>query len=202
MSTSNNNTEDLRLVSKIKRSNCNESFKTLSSRYDNFYFSVVRKYQPILSQMGLSQDEIKYEKEFILNKAIISFKRKYKVKFSSWFCNCVKYHFLNYINSGKKYINMEDKSVEYFNVKEAVHELNTQNSETFEYVSSLLSSFRDKRVKDIFQMRYFSGEPDLMTWSRIGRKLKISTQTAINLHERARVFLKNKMESKHLCDLI
>jgi DNA-directed RNA polymerase specialized sigma subunit len=61
---------------------------------------------------------------------------------------------------------------------------------------------KDKRIKDIYQMRYFSDGPNLATWSEIGKKLKISTQTAINLHEKARVFLKNKMESKNFCDLV
>lgn len=201
MSNSINKRNELRLITKIKNNNCNESFLKLSSGYDNFYYSIARKYYPILNKMGMSMEEIKYEKEFILHKAVMSFKKECNVKFSSWFCNCVKYHFLNFINSNKKFIKSEDKILDFFNLQETVVESDL-NGETYAYVNSLLSSMRDKRVKDIYQMRYFSDDPNLKTWSEIGKKLKISTQTAINLHERARVFLRKKMESKDFCDLV
>jgi RNA polymerase sigma factor (sigma-70 family) len=201
MSNSTNKRSELRLISKIKNNNCNESFSELSSGYDNFYYSIARKYYPILNKMGMSMEEIKCEKEFVLHKAVMSFKHGKKVKFSSWFCNCVKYHFLNYINSNKKFIKSEDRALDLFNLQESIIEVDT-SGETFAYIDSLLSSMRDKRVKDIYQMRYFSDDPSMKTWSEIGKKLQISTQTAINLHERARVFLRNKMESKNFCDLV
>ncbi len=201
MGTLNNHRAELRLINKIKTSNCNESFVLLSSTYDNFYYSIVRKYHPVLTQMGMSAEEIKYEKEFILHKAVMSFKKDRNVKFSSWFCNCVRYHFLNYINSNKRFVKAEEKAVDFFGLKDSVVEVD-KNNETYTYINSLLSSMKDKRIKDIYQMRYFSDGPNLATWSEIGKKLKISTQTAINLHEKARVFLKNKMESKNFCDLV
>ena len=57
---------DLPLVEKIKLSNCNVSFETLSNSYDNFYFSIARKYSQTLIRMGMSKEEIKFEKDFIL----------------------------------------------------------------------------------------------------------------------------------------
>ena len=89
---------DISLVTKIKDSNCNDSFEKLSSSYDNFYFSVARKYSQALNRMGMSKEEIKFEKDFILYKAIQSFDQNQKTKYSTWFCNCVRYHFLNYLN--------------------------------------------------------------------------------------------------------
>jgi len=95
---------DISLVKKIKEFNCNDSFEKLSSSYDNFYFSIARRYSQALTKMGMSKEEIKSEKDFILYKAVQSFDAKQKTKFSTWFCNCARYHFLNYINSNKKYV--------------------------------------------------------------------------------------------------
>jgi DNA-directed RNA polymerase specialized sigma subunit len=201
MNTLNNEKDDLKLVRRINKYNCNDSFVKLSSRYENFYYSIAKKYSPILMQMGFSRDEIKYEKEFILHKAITSYDFKQKTKFSTWFCNCARYHFLNYINSNKKYIRTEDNHIDYFNAKDSLYKID-KNNDTFEYLSSLLSGFKDSRVKDVYFMRYFSENQKLTTWSVIGKKLNISTQTAINLHEKARVFLKKKIESKNFCDFV
>ena len=192
---------DLILVKKIKEDNCNESFEKLSSSYDNFYFSVARKYSQALIKMGMSKEEIKSEKEFILYKAIQSFDAKQKTKFSTWFCNCARYHFLNYINSNKKYVLNEGLGVDVFLNKDVLT-VTDKNSELYDYLSSLLSSFKDKRINEVYKLRYFSNSVKPVTWNKIAKKLNISTQTAINLHEKARLFLKNKILSKNSFDLV
>lgn len=193
--------EDLVLVKKIKLNNCNDSFMKLSSNYENFYFSIAKKYYTPLVKMGMTKEDINAEKDFILYKAIQSFDAKQKTKFSTWFCNCTRYHFLNFINSNKKYVVSEDKTIDFFNVQNSLIAID-KTSETLDYLNSLISSMKDKRIKEIFKLRYFSGNEKLTTWNKIARKIGISTQTAINLHEKARVFLKNKIESKNSFDLI
>jgi RNA polymerase sigma factor (sigma-70 family) len=197
----NKDTEDLKLVKKIKSKNCNDSFIKLSSSYENFYFSIAKKYTPALLKMGMSKDDIKSEQYYILYKAISSFDAKQKTKFSTWFCNCARYHFLNYINSNKKYVLSEEKTVDFFNNKDLLLVID-KNSDMLDYLNSLLSSFKDKRVYDVYKLRYFSNNEKLTTWNKIAKKLGMSTQTAINLHEKARMFLKNKIQSKNSFDLI
>ena len=192
---------DISLVTKIKDSNCNDSFEKLSSSYDNFYFSIARRYSQALTKMGMSKEEIKSEKDFILYKAIQSFDAKQKTKFSTWFCNCSRYHFLNYINSNKKYVLSEEKTIDFFNNKDILLVVD-KNSDMLDYLNSLLSSFKDKRVYDVYKLRYFSNNEKLTTWNKIAKKLGMSTQTAINLHEKARSFLKTKIQSKNSFDLV
>lgn len=201
MKVLNKDTEDLKLVKKIKSKNCNDSFIKLSSSYENFYFSIAKKYTPALLKMGMSKDDIKSEQYYILYKATSSFDAKQKTKFSTWFCNCARYHFLNYINSNKKYVFSEEKTVDFFNNKDILLVID-KNSDMLDYLNSLLSSFKDKRVYDVYKLRYFSNNEKLTTWNKIAKKLGMSTQTAINLHEKARVFLKNKIQSKNSFDLI
>ena len=201
MKVLNNDTEDLSLVKKVKSNNCNDSFIKLSSSYENFYFSIAKKYTPALLKMGMNKDDIKSEQYYILYKAISSFDSKQKTKFSTWFCNCSRYHFLNYINSNKKYVLSEEKTIDFFNNKDILLVVD-KNSDMFDYLNSLLSSFKDKRVYAVYKLRYFSNTEKLTTWNKIAKKLGISTQTAINLHEKARLFLKTKIQSKNSFDLV
>lgn len=201
MKVLNNDTEDLSLVKKVKSKNCNDSFIKLSSSYENFYFSIAKKYTPALLKMGMNKDDIKSEQYYILYKAISSFDAKQKTKFSTWFCNCSRYHFLNYINSNKKYVVSEEKTIDFFNNRDVLLVVD-KNSDMLDYLNSLLSSFKDKRVYDVYKLRYFSNTEKLTTWNKIAKKLGISTQTAINLHEKARTFLKTKIQSKNSFDLI
>ena len=201
MKVLNNDTEDLSLVKRVKSKNCNDSFIKLSSSYENFYFSIAKKYTPALLKMGMNKDDIKSEQYYILYKAISSFDAKQKTKFSTWFCNCSRYHFLNYINSNKKYVVSEEKTIDFFNNRDILLVVD-KNSDMLDYLNSLLSSFKDKRVYDVYKLRYFSNTEKLTTWNKIAKKLGISTQTAINLHEKARTFLKTKIQSKNSFDLI
>jgi len=201
MKVLNNDTEDLSLVKKVKSNNCNDSFIKLSSSYENFYFSIAKKYTPALLKMGMNKDDIKSEQYYILYKAISSFDAKQKTKFSTWFCNCSRYHFLNYINSNEKYVLSEEKTIDFFNNKDILLVVD-KNSDMLDYLTSLLSSFKDKRVYDVYKLRYFSSNEKLTTWNKIAKKLGMSTQTAINLHEKARSFLKTKIQSKNSFDLV
>jgi RNA polymerase sigma factor (sigma-70 family) len=193
--------QDLVLVKRIKKTNCNDSFVKLSENYDNFYYSIAQRYIPILIKMGMSREDIKQEKNYVLFKAISSFDESQKTKFSTWFCNCSKYHFLNFINSNKKYVLSEDKTIDFLSEKQNLI-FNDANNEMYDYIDKILSGFSDNRIKQVYFLRYFSGDKKLTTWNQIAKKLNISTQTAINIHEKARDFLKNKITSKESCDLI
>jgi hypothetical protein len=190
-----------RLIQKVKDGNCNDSFCQLSKTYDSFYYAIVVRYLKTLSKVGLSKNEVEGEKDYVLFKAIKSFDPSHKTKFSTWFCNCTRYYFLNHINSSKKHVCSEQIQIDGDSNKDIVY-CYDKNEDTLDYLMSLLGSFKDKRVGDIYKLRYFSGEKKLATWGSIARKLGMSTQTAINLHEKTKVLLKNKVNSKNLCDFV
>ena len=60
---------------------------------------------------------------------------------------------------------------------------------------------QDERASQIFKMRYFEDKKNV-SWAKIGKKLNISTQTAINIHNKTIDFLKNKLKSKNCFDKI
>ena len=71
-----------------------------------------------------------------------------------------------------------------------------------EYIHNIIESCSDERVKKIFKMRYCNESAKRMSWNKIAKKLKISTQTAINIHNKAIKLLKTKVESKNSFDKI
>ena len=73
--------------------------------------------------------------------------------------------------------------------------------ERVDFINEILNQMCDSRTKKIFNLRYFS-DAKLSPWNKIGKKMKISTQTAINIHNKAIDFLNKKINSKNLFDKI
>jgi RNA polymerase sigma factor (sigma-70 family) len=107
------------------------------------------------------------------------------------------------MNKNNNLISMESETIK--NVierKQSEHNDHIfSNKEKTEFIFNLLKQLKDKRVEEIFKLRYFS-ERKNMSWSKIGKKLNISTQTVINIHNKTISFLKNKLESENLQDTI
>ena len=68
-----------------------------------------------------------------------------------------------------------------------------ERQDTLEYIFNLLSQLKDKRIKKVFELRYLGGDGK-ESWSKIGEDMGVSTQTAINLHDRGtKVLRKNRV---------
>ena len=72
-----------------------------------------------------------------------------------------------------------------------------ENKLEVQYIFSILAQLKDPRIKEVFNLRYFKTDKKKMPWSEIGRKMSVSTQTAINLHHRGLEILNKKMKSKN-----
>ncbi len=75
------------------------------------------------------------------------------------------------------------------------------NKENADLIFSILDRIKDKRISRVFKLRYFNNKK-LTSWNKISKKLKISTQTAINLHNKGKLLLKNKLTSLNNNDII
>ncbi len=192
--------EVITLLQKVINNNCNDSFKKLSDLYSRFYYKVILKYSAPLYKSGMSKKDIDVEKDFILFKAIKTFNAKQKTKFSTWFCNYSRYHVLNLINYSKKNRIFEHEDIdEAANVK--VYTVDKKN-DTVAYLLSLLSSLKDDRVRKVYEARYFSGGRKVATWDKVAEKVGVSTQTAINLHEKTKPLLRAKVSSDNFFDFV
>lgn len=195
---------DKKLLSLVKRQNDSDAFIELSNRYENIFYKICHKFDGPLIKNGIDPNEIYKEKDYILYFCIKNFKPSKKTKFGSFLGNYARYLCLNSI-AAKKFIIPSPDSNEvknYYDIASSQSYFNNSDiTQDADFISNLLGQFKDKRVVDIFNYRYFSGNKK-MKWNLIAKKLHISSQTAINLHLKAITLIRNKMESSVISDKI
>jgi RNA polymerase sigma factor (sigma-70 family) len=193
---------DLDLIENIKQNNDESSLKELISRHSALCFDIYKRYAPTIQASGLCVNEICKEKDLILWKAVLSFNPDKNVKFSTWLGNNIRFQCLNAINGNGQYLLLEDKELQRQIDKNNEMFAPENNSNTLEYIFNILDKLKDQRIKQIFILRYMESGRKKMTWSKIAAKLGVSTQTAINLHEKGKRILKQKLTSNECFDKI
>ena len=119
------------------------------------------------------------------------------MKFSTWLANQVKYFCLNTLNKKSKdrLVATEDQILDSLNEKP----ITQKHENLFEFTGNILSQLKDSRIRKIFSLRYSSAEKK-PSWCIIAEKLQISTQTAINLHNKGISILRKKIKSEKFLD--
>lgn len=197
------NKTDLELIDLVKNEIDGDAFVEVCRRYENIFYKVCQKYVAPLSSAGINVQDIFDEKNIIVFHCIQTFNSNKKAKLSTWIGNYARYLCLNTINSRKFILPTTDeeslKKLE--EVQAAQDYVNlAPSSEDYSYVLNIISQLKDKRVEEIFKYRYFTDKK--MIWSKIAKKMKISTQTAINLHNKGILILRKKVKSKNISDLV
>lgn len=198
-----NNIADLDLINKVKNESDNEALNELALRHSGIYNEMIKKYYRHLVNTGVSPDDIISDKLYILYKSAMSFDPNKNVKFSTWIGNQARYYCLNCMNKNNSTIAMENESIKLILEKKQASENFDENllREKSDLIFSILRRIKDDRIYKIYRMRYFSGKK-LTPWSKISKKLKISTQTVINLHNKGKILLKNKLTTTNNIDII
>lgn len=194
---------DLSLVKSIKKTGDNDSFKEVCRRYENVFYKVCQKYVTPLKMSGINVQDIFDEKNCIIFHCVNTFKSKKNTKLSTWIGNYARYLCLNSINARRFELPSSDDDIKrYIEESQATQNyLHAGNvEEDFKYVLNIISQVSDDRIAQIFKLRYFSGKK--MIWVDIARKMRISTQTAINLHNKGLELLRRKIKSKNISDVI
>ena len=188
---------DSQLTKRLKTHGCEKSFLELCRRYENVYYKICQKYRHALVNAGVQPEDVYAEKDLIVLKCAQSFDPSRKTKFSTWLGNYAKFTCLNYVNSKKYIFNSDsDELQDFIEVSQSVSP-HTQNlNEEFEILISTLDELKDDRIKIIFRMRYFYDKKKDGTWKNISEELGMSIQTAINLHKKGLVLLKNRLKGK------
>ena len=193
---------DADLIKNIKDNNCNDSMKELEDRHSGICYTMIKKYYNSMSSVGVDPVELAKEKDYVIFKSALNFDASRNIKFSTWLGNQMRFHCLICKNKNNTTISMENESIKSIMEKNQImNSTSLLNKDNCEYIFNLLDQLKDKRIVEIFKIRYFS-DKKTVSWSKIGRKLKISTQTVINLHNKTLRFLKNKLESTSFQDTI
>ena len=197
---------DEQLITKIKSEACDESLNELINKHTGLCYDIYKKYLPSQEISGNYSINIQNDKDYIIYKSALSFDSSKNIKFSTWLGNQVRYQCLNLLKKKKNVISCDQETIELVtNKNEDIvweQESKERNKSLVEYVSAVVKKMRDPRIKQIFQMRYFSRNGKKTSWQRIGDERGTSAQTAINIHERALKLIRKKINSDHFSDSI
>lgn len=198
------NKTDLELISLIRENGSSKAFQEVCRRYENLFYKICHRYSSVIIGLGYNFTEILSEKNVTILKCINNFDPSKKTKLSTHIGNYTRYFCQNVINKksihlvqkpdDSNFLNYED----FTNFQDQVHKV--KDNENVQYVKSLVSQFKDERIRKIFDLRYFSSNN--MSWPEIGEKISISYQTVINLHNHGLNIIRNKMNSEVLFDKI
>jgi len=195
---------DKQLVRLVKNKADSEAFKEVCRRYENVFYKICQKYVSPLALAGVNPQDIFDEKTYILYHCISSFKPSKKTKLSTWIGNYARYLCLNSINSRKFIVPTTDddlkQHIEDSQAKAQYVQKHPFSQEDFNYVLNILQQLKDPRILEIFRLRYFGSKR--LTWIMVARKMKMSAQTAINLHNRGLELIKRKMDSENISDVV
>lgn len=184
--------EDYQLVEMVKNEDDEQALLELVNRHQAMFYNVVHKYSNVFQESGVYKPDVLKDRDFIFYRTAKTYNPDKKSKFSTWLGNYTRYECLNRITDSFKYDFYDPKEIEPLvnsnSTQPTLNEVNVQD-----YLD-LLDSFKDKRAYKIFKLRYFSGSRKPPTWKSIGKKMKISTQTALNIHNRAVSLIKSKLK--------
>ena len=197
------NLTDKQLIWRIKARRCEECLSILIDRHAKLFYKISHRYFPTQHfNSSSSVEDFIGTKGSVIYECALDFRSNRKVKFSTWLGNYVRYKCLNYLNKNSRYVSLDDEGLNLAMKQKSLDTYDSlRDSEEYEYLSNLLSQMKDERITAIFQLRYFSGEKK-MTWENIGKKMNISSQTAINLHNKGKSILRRKMVSEKNADVL
>jgi DNA-directed RNA polymerase specialized sigma subunit len=143
------------------------------------------------------REEIVNEKEYVIYNSVLKYDENKGTKFSTFLGNEAKWTCLNASNKNKKYLELNDHSFDFSELKceNNIEEENFKNL-VLENFMKYAADHPDKRVEKIFRMRYASTRK-LTPWRKISKQMKLSIQGCINIHNNALNILSKKIKSKY-----
>jgi RNA polymerase sigma factor (sigma-70 family) len=165
---------DSDLIKNIKQNIfADDSINELLNRHAGLINQISSKYNHLIPE----PQEFLKEKHYIIYKAALSYKENKNTKFSSYLGSFTRWYCLNKINKHKLPPLNDDVVLE--NLPENKEDI----AEISERAAFLLNQIKDKRIKKIFEMRYFHNSKTL-SWEKISEHFGISGQTCNNLHRK------------------
>lgn len=180
-----NKMTDDELANLVKESQNEEALSELINRHSGIFIDMVKKFgSKSLNETQL--DDCLLEKDYMIYKTALEFDHE-KSKFSTFLANKTKYMCLT-----QKSQNKRNKEITCFDEIEFCEQSNDfdpsesyLNNEDYSRMINLILKHKDEKVKTIFEERYFGGKKlKLKPWKQIAKKLNLSIQGCINIHNR------------------
>lgn len=174
--------DDLSLIQEIQRNNNENCLKELIAKHSGIYLQIVN--QTISDQSNVNKNDIIDDKDLFIYQKALNFDPNRNMKFSTYLGNEIKWKCLNVHNKVKKYeyCDIADQSE---NLIDKDYAQEFAKSESISLIFQKAEEFPDERVRKIMKMRYKDCNGNKPTaWKKIAKKLKLSIQGCINIHNR------------------
>jgi|TARA_R100000482_G_C5064477_1_gene118581 DNA-directed RNA polymerase specialized sigma subunit len=190
---------DSALTALIRDSNNEDALDELISRHSGIYVDMLKKFgMNCLTQNQVS--DIMNDKDYVIYKAALEYDES-KAKFSTHLANKTKYMCLTQKTKNKNSkISNCFEDVEYSQKdKSLTPDERCKRNDSFSRILNLIDKHKDKRLKTIFHERYFCGKRGkLKPWKEVGRKINLSAQWCITIHDKAIQEFSHKIENEKI----
>lgn len=190
-------TDEQQLIANIKNHACSESLNQLITNHSGICYKIFTKFIPSVEKKGKDFKDLTNNKDYFIYKAAVSFNPDKNARFSTWLGNFVRYKCLDFLNESgfSASFDSQEAQTHLSSISRNNFEENKDLLDKKEMIFDTLSQLKDKRIVSVYKLRYFTTHPK-MSWKMIGEKVGISTQTAINLHEKGRKAVRGKINKK------
>ncbi len=161
--------KDILLINDVKKDRNVESLKELIDRHSGIYVEMVNKHIPNDLE-GVNKEDLIQDKDFSIYEAAINFDENKNTKFGTYVGNLARWKCLNIYNKKIKFPQMNISDIFDTKVSEEDAIKKIEEKEDIDKIFSALDYIKDKRVKQIFKMRY-GGDRKLTSWKKIAKKL-------------------------------
>lgn len=196
--------KDATLASRVRRKKCNDSLQELINRHNGIFFSTAKRF----SRYGLSLEEAKGEKDYIVYSSALTFKPTKGSKFSTWLANQTKFYFLNLRNNrikyaSRHYTDLDPEATEFMIDTFLTSQVDSPTKkEILNVLRDLLDQVGNKNIRDAVYYRYFSDKDRVLNYSEVAEILSVTPQTALNWHNKFIDLAKKKLTSTNNTDMI
>ena len=193
------NLPDSDLTSMIKDENNENALHELISRHSGIYVDMLKKFgMSCLTHNQIS--DIMKDKDYVIYKAALEYDES-KAKFSTHLANKAKYMCLTQKTKNKtNRISANYEDIKFRQVdKSRTPDESCKINDSFSRILNLIDRHKDKRLKTIFHERYFCGKRGkLKPWKDVARKINLSAQGCINIHDKAIKELGSKIDNEKI----
>jgi len=183
------NLPDEQLVERIKNKSCAESLEVIVARHSALFNKIYSKFSAPLFAVGVSRRDAFDERIILFYEAAKTYSNDKKAKFTTYFANFARWHFLNRINHTQKLPIVDNRgAVDHIQI-----EIRRDYSPFFMQLPNLIKQFKDKRIQKIYTLRYLNPGKTLK-WREIASEMNLSVQTCSKLHKRGIEQLKSAVE--------
>ena len=190
---------DSDLTKMIRDENDETALTELISRHSGIYVDMLKKFGfKCLSQIQIQ--DIMSDKDYVIYRAALEYDPS-KAKFSTHLANKAKYMCLTQKtkNKNNRFSTNFDEVQFYQKDKSLTPDESCKTNDSFIRILNLINKHKDQRIKIIFHERYFCGKRGkLKPWKDVAKKINLSPQGCINIHDKAIKELSHKIDNEKI----